>query len=110
MAVFGFLFEYKNKEATQFIKDTNKRLQSADLVTNPFKGFALLFENKSEKIGVAVISMKPVVIPFSFPNIMSYLMMSKGMKKAGYKGKMKLLGSKELIKYLVVETWDKTKF
>lgn len=135
MALFGFRAEHK-KELTNFMLATQKKLESNNVVYNPFiakiKEFNLISEGEPEVI--YLIDMNPIYLNFTpigwfmafavlvlfgfswwiTPGVVItllgvfwtpefyYIMFRLGLKKAGYKGKVKRLRNEAIIKELLL--------
>jgi len=135
MPVFGV--EAKEcKEVINFVIETNKRLKEENLVKSPFNGMvvnkgdflAVLIEpiyinlpfyisligatfsiilNIRSILYFAILSIF-ILLNIFWTSYFYYFLFTKGLKKNGYKGKLKYIGAKELAKRLI--TWDKEKY
>lgn len=126
MAVFGVITENKPK-VWKFIKDVDTRLNGFDIKKNPFSGYAKSFKDDNDLIVVLNMrpiwpnfapwiagfsflislffgNLKLLVIPLIFIALsffwtpeFFYLTFKAGLKKAGFKGRVKRLKQNEII-------------
>jgi hypothetical protein len=121
----------KDYVAKNFFRLVDKRLSESNIVRNPFKGYVRVFANKEELfIGLELDPVYPPVyywgvvwvflffiiwgftwwllpgvilfsLIFFYSRFFFYLFTIFGLRKAGYKGKVKLLSSQKTIERLL---------
>jgi len=89
-----------------FINETEERLKGTDMLKNPFDGFVVLDKNLGRYL--IIFSMRSI-FPVQAPKWFLSLVSKQGLRKAGYKDKIKSYSKKELINYMVVRLWGKKK-
>lgn len=103
MTVFALGTEVDGN-ALKFIKETNDRLNGPDITKNPFVGFVILHKHLGKY--TMLFSMR-CIYPIQPPKFLLSTVSRLGLRKAGYKGKIKSYSKKELINYMVVKLWDR---
>lgn len=106
MAFVGLKIDY-DQTVLKFVWSVRKRLNVVDMVRNPFMGSVGGLKNGSGQY--IFFDLKPFY-PDVMPSLFYYWAFRKGLKKAGYKGKVKLLSRKESLNILGGLVWDKTKY
>lgn len=130
MAILGIVVE-NSKESYNFFSETRERLQDTNLVRNPFKGE---IKKRGDMFVVSIcpiyINFTPVVwglavvgalvfgihwwhialagigcLGIFWTKYFFYIFLKMGLRKNGYKGKIKLLGKKEIIERGIL-LWD----
>ena len=96
-----FAIEFDNApEVDDFIDALNTKLTTFNLVDSIFKGYAKI-GFKDEHKSTAIIDMSPMIFIDIFPGWWYYFATFIAMRKRKYKGKIRLLGSQELIRRLL---------
>jgi len=137
MVFFGVKLE-GTPEVMGFISDTKQRLLTPNIAKNPYKEaeilylpntlvyyakpvyllfplyasislavLTFLFAGFNYSIGY-IIALIFLSLTFFWSKTFTYLMLKIGLRKAGYKGKLKLLNTEDLFKILL--KWDNKKY
>lgn len=72
-----------------FVKETNKRLKANTTATLMFKSDSFAYIIKEKKRDLILVNIAtPIIV---LPRFFYYFVMKRGLRKAGYKGKIKLV-------------------
>lgn len=124
----------ESKEVLDFVKETSKRLSKQNLIQNPFNGEMVLFKDTIalhikpiyfnlpfylslffgltylifERTFLFIMGAIFLLLSLLYSKEFFYFVFSKGLRKKGYKGRIKLLSQEEIIKRLIL--WVKEKY
>lgn len=109
MTLYGFLTE-DDSLVKKYVEETHMRLQSEDIVKNPFEGYAKYVElNDKLLIVISIKHIYPNIIFHGFIGRFFYrAMFRRGLKKVGYIGKLKSVEASFIADSLGGLLWGKT--